>query len=321
MRIALIGAGLMGGQHAAAYAAMPDVTVGAVVSRGSERAERLASRLDAAAVTRLTCVLEDPDIDAVDVTVPTALHGEVVRRALAAGKHVFCETPLAATPEEAIELRDAARSAARHLQVALLMRFARPAVDLHDVIGDGSLGDPIVVTARRLATGTSGAHHGDVLEEIMLFDLDLLCRSLGVPTSVSATGAHGPGGRLDHAVVALEWESARGWCEASYLLAPDQPFTSTVLALFSGGALEGAFRAPRDGPPSITVRRFENEGGVHVSTDLGAHPVEAECAHFVRVARGEEDPALLDVDQAITGLRVLRAARESLGTGGRAAVE
>lgn len=204
MRIALIGAGHTGSLHATSYAAMPGVEVVAVVGASLERAGPLAARLGARASTDLRTVLEDDTIQAVDVTVPTAHHAQVARSALEAGKHVFCETPLTATANEARQLRGRAREAGRHLQVALLLRFARPAIDLHEAVRRGRLGRPRAVSTRRLVPGTSGEHHGDVLEEIMLFDLDQLVWHLGVPAAVHATGIEGPSGRLDHAVVCLD---------------------------------------------------------------------------------------------------------------------
>lgn len=149
----------------------------------------------------------------------------------------------------------------------------------------------------------------------MLFDLDTLCRALGAPRFVHAEAVPGPTGRLDHAVASLAWDDTRAWCEASYLLAPTQPFTSSLLALGTDAVLSGRFQAPRDGPPQIRVSHIPRAGGPVLSTSLGGELVAAECRHFVEVLRGDADPALLDVEQAILGLQVLDAARASLEDG------
>src|SRR6478735_7088946 len=100
--LAIVGAGFMGSAHAANYAALGDrVRVKAVCGRSPDRAARLAATVGAEPAVELDAVLADPEIDAVDVCVPTPLHREVVERAFDAGKHVFVEKPIALTVEDA----------------------------------------------------------------------------------------------------------------------------------------------------------------------------------------------------------------------------
>ena len=60
-----------------------------------ERAEAVASKLGARAVTNIETILVDPTIDAVDICVPTLFHREVAERVLSRGKHVLLEKPIA----------------------------------------------------------------------------------------------------------------------------------------------------------------------------------------------------------------------------------
>ena len=95
VRIALLGAGSMGTVHAAAYAAMPDVSVVGVFSRDPARAAAVATMCTAQPFSDAAALIRRTDIDAVDVCLPSANHHDVVVPALEAGKHVFCESPLA----------------------------------------------------------------------------------------------------------------------------------------------------------------------------------------------------------------------------------
>ena len=114
--VAVLGAGFMGSAHTANYKALDGrVRVKTVVSRSLERAARLAETVGAEATTDLEAVLRDPDVDAVDVCIPTPAHRESTERALAAGKHVFLEKPIALTLEDA----DAIMRAAERERTAL----------------------------------------------------------------------------------------------------------------------------------------------------------------------------------------------------------
>jgi len=311
VRIALIGAGYMGRRHAAAYAGMHGVEVVAVAGHGGERARRLASELGARAPGTWEDVLAEARLDAVDVTFPTARHAEVAHAAIEAGVNVFCETPLTASPVDAAPLVDSARRRGVHLQVALLTRFAKPWVRVHELVRGGALGPLRGISARRLAPGTGGAHHGDAFEELMLFDLDGLLWTLGPPPWVSATSARGPTGRIDHAIAALGFRGTAASAEASYLVPPGHPFTTTLSAFGEDASVEALFRAGADGPPHtcVTVRR--PGGAIEEDPTNGPDPVVLECEHFVRVLRGEADPRLLDGEAALASLRVLAALRES----------
>jgi len=71
-------------------------------------------------------IVADPEIDAVDVCLPTDLHREIVLAALAAGKHVLCEKPMALNLAECTELMAAAESSGRVFMVGQVLRFMYP---------------------------------------------------------------------------------------------------------------------------------------------------------------------------------------------------
>jgi predicted dehydrogenase len=325
IRIALLGAGGMAGAHAAAYAELHDVAIRAVVGRTARRASALAQRHGATATTDVAAVLSDPEVDAIDVCTPTALHPELVLRALEHGKHVFCETPLAADAATARRLAEAARASGRLLQVALLSRFAQPGARVHELAATGGWGAPLCFTAARLwpgrprgAAASTDDHHGDALEELALFDLDYAVWTLGLPARVTATAPppHGAG-QVDHVLVSLEYASgATAFVEASRILPDSFPFRIEGRMLFERGAVEWTVRFDGAGAPTMRVGRHPHGGAADVSEELEENPYVAECRHFVACLRDEEDPALLSADAAALGLTVVDAARRSLAERG-----
>ncbi len=156
LRVALIGAGLMARSHALAYASVPvlfpDLGVRpelAVLAATTEAGAR-----DAAAqlgVERGTAnwreAVADPSIDVVDIVTPNALHHEIALAAIAAGKHVYCEKPLALTAAGARQLWEAACAAGVRTLVGFSY-LAYPGVQLaRQLVADGTLGEVWTVRA------------------------------------------------------------------------------------------------------------------------------------------------------------------------------
>src|SRR5262245_61404731 len=109
LRGGVIGAGVFGAHHARKYAELPGVTLSAVMDPHLERAEALAGPLGGRAFTDLTAFLQA--VDVVTIASPAVAHGEQALAALAAGKPVYVEKPIAVSVAEAEAIAAAARKA------------------------------------------------------------------------------------------------------------------------------------------------------------------------------------------------------------------
>jgi predicted dehydrogenase len=147
VRVGVIGAGRFAEQaHIPGVQAHPDGQVVALCARNGERVSALATRVGAARVyTDYHELLAQRDIDAVTVATPDALHLPVALAALEAGKHVFCEKPLAKDSREARLLVEAARRTGLVTMVAFTFRYTRALQALRRLIRDGTLGTPFAV--------------------------------------------------------------------------------------------------------------------------------------------------------------------------------
>jgi predicted dehydrogenase len=149
LRIGLIGTGFMGKTHVFGYASaqrvfdLPfDIELHTVADIAEEPAARAAHALGFAHWTGdWRTMVADPAIDMVDITAPNALHNEMALAAIAAGKHVYCEKPLAPTSDEAREMADAAEARGVKTQVGFnylcnpMLRLAK------EMIEAGELGE------------------------------------------------------------------------------------------------------------------------------------------------------------------------------------
>src|SRR5579884_747312 len=139
-------------------------------------------------------VIKDPAVDAVVIATRHGLHAQYVQAALAAGKHVFCEKPLALTVEELDAVMAAAADSERVLAVGFNRRFAPMAVSLRQALAPGS--GPVVATYRVSAGAVPAdawVHDleeggGRVIGEVCHF-IDTLVFLAGAPVSeVHASG-------------------------------------------------------------------------------------------------------------------------------------
>lgn len=151
VRVAVLGAsGWMGKVHTMAYQTFPHffgvgsgtARIVALVEGNSAAAKELSFRApDAKIYTNWQEAVNDKEVDLIDICLPDNLHYEVAKAALLAGKHVYCEKPLADTAKEARELADIAREKGVITRVG--HAFPRnPVHDLaKDIINAGDIGD------------------------------------------------------------------------------------------------------------------------------------------------------------------------------------
>lgn len=143
LKIGIIGVGYIGNVHASILSRDERVTLAAVYDVDQTAATRLASSTSASVVEDATTLIEA--VDVVYITTPNTKHTELALQAIAAGKHVFCEKPMATSLAEAKTIVDAARQSERVVQVGHNRRFA-----------------PVYATLKRMLNDTHRSHSAHV---------------------------------------------------------------------------------------------------------------------------------------------------------------
>ena len=139
--LGIIGVGQIGKHHLEHYAEISDAEVVAVADIDEAEAQRVAQEFDVGHVyTDFRKLLQRDDIDAVDVCLHNNLHAPVTIAALEAGKHVYCEKPMAGTYADAKAMYDAAQQGERQLSIQLSTLFRPETKVAKRIIDAGELG-------------------------------------------------------------------------------------------------------------------------------------------------------------------------------------
>ena len=148
VRVAVLGAGLFASQaHLPGLQAHPQAELVALYSRSREQAERVAAKVGGVpeVTTDLDALLARADLDAVTVASSDDNHYRYSMAALRAGKHVFCEKPLAVNAQLAAEMVHEARARQRINQVGFIFRYTYCLQELRRLVKAGEIGKPYFV--------------------------------------------------------------------------------------------------------------------------------------------------------------------------------
>jgi len=199
IRVAVVGAGEFGRNHARVYREIASAELAGVFDQDAARTAAIAQEFE----TRAFKSMEELQgaVDAASVAVPTLAHAQVGCRLMALGLDVLVEKPMAASLAEADALLDAACRHQRILQVGHVERF-NPAVIAVEPI----LNRPLFFEVHRLGVFTPRSLDVEVIYDLMIHDLDILLALVKEPvTEVKAVGIPVLTDKVDIAHARLEF--------------------------------------------------------------------------------------------------------------------
>lgn len=209
MQVGIIGLGFMGMVHYRAYQKVRGARVAAIATRNAKRLsgdwrdirgnfgppggvedlKRVARHADWRAL------LDDPAIDLVDICLPPALHAPVACAALAAGKHVFCEKPIAVSLADAERMVAASKKHDRQLLVGHVLPYLPEYKFAREAIAGGKYGALLGAHFKRVVADPAWIANyydprevGGPLVDLHIHDTHFLLLACGRPTAVFSRG-------------------------------------------------------------------------------------------------------------------------------------
>ena len=314
IRVGILGAGGMGNVHARHYKNIAGIEV-RFYDPDLERSDAFENRHDLERLDSQADLLSWADV--ADVCLPTDLHCSVGLAALAAGKHVFMEKPMAGNLGDAKTLVDAAAHAGTVFMPGQVVRFFREYRAAHDAVMKGMIGTPGAVRMRRGGLAPAGGagnwfmdHHrsGGVLIDLAIHEFDWLRWTFGevrhlYSRSVGAKSMQGP----DYALTTLTFESGVVAHVESTWMDPSG-FRATFEVCGSEGMIE------HDSRLVATLRthaggKSMNEGPLAPSDD----PFFCQLSAFIDAVRTQSPPPV-SASEGASALAIALAARESAQT-------
>jgi predicted dehydrogenase len=294
INVAIIGVGGIAGGHIAAYHELENANLAALCDVIPERAQGKGRTITtniganeqqplqvAKAYTEYRDCLADPEIDMVDICLPSDLHAPVAIAALEAGKHVLCEKPMALNVEDCDRMIAAARTHDRLLMIAQVIRFWPEYLVLKELVDSGKYGKLRTATFRRLSSVprwtsdgwmTDPERGGGCTLDLHVHDADFINYLLGLPREVYARGVEEDYG-MSSIMVEYRYDDEKVvFAEGAWLPAPEVPFRMPFIAY-----LERAVVDWESGP--LKVYPVEGEPYLPELSPTGA--MTAEIKYFL----------------------------------------
>ncbi|MBI4622363.1 MAG: Gfo/Idh/MocA family oxidoreductase [Verrucomicrobia bacterium] len=333
VNVGVIGLGFMGLVHIKAYRQIPGAKLVGVADAFKQPVDGVISgatgNFAAADAFRLDPetkfhgnwedLIADPEVDLVDICVPTPDHVKLSVAALRAGKHVICEKPMARTPARCREIVEAAASAKGCFMPAMCMRFW-PGWDwLRPAIVNETHGKVLAARFRRVspppawsrANYFKGSESGGALLDLHIHDTDFVQFCFGRPTAVFSRGRTRFSGAVDHVVT--DYQVVGGAivsAEGSWLMTEGFPFNMAYTVNFERATADfdlsrgaEALRLYKDGKPVQVVKCRDSDGYI------------GELSHMVESLQQGTRPTIVTIQDGLSAVEICDAEERSVQSG------
>ncbi len=334
VRVGIIGMGFMGRTHLAVYQRLPEAEVVAFADiDGSKRQGGgdvdgnlgdTGQEVDVSSFRQVyDCgfqLIEDPEIDLVDICVPTCDHKDLFVAAVKAGKHVLSEKPMAVKPRHVKAMVAAAKKTRCAVMIAQCIRFWPAYALLKEYVVTQELGKcKSVILRRQAGKGLwspwyfKAAVSGGALYDLHVHDTDYVNYLFGKPKAVFSVGSKGgtTDNGVDHVVTNYFYSSKK--VEAVTAIGAwhqhkTWPFTMGYTAVFERGTLDFDIQRPQP----VMLYTDEEAREVQVAATDGWYE---EIKYVIDCVKQDKRPKLNSLASTHISMQIVQAEARSIKSG------
>ncbi|MCU1392834.1 MAG: gfo/Idh/MocA family oxidoreductase [Ilumatobacteraceae bacterium] len=317
LTVGIIGAGYIANAHAAGYGAASGVRIAAVADPVPAKAERLAGRVGATAMTDARRLIES-GVDIVSICTPSPTHADLAVAALEAGLDVLCEKPIARTLDDARRIVAAGDAATGRLMIGHVSRFEPDHARSKQIVDAGRIGELRMMSQSILSTLPTWSQggwlsdldqSGGPLVDLAIHSFDYLAWINGSPAvRVHALTADTDAGPETYALATVRYANgAIGLVETSWAHPGSHGFKLSTELMGSAGRVHWDY-------DHLIGGQIHTAEGTTKLDPLGSRGFQGEIAAFVAAIRAGE-PAPISAAEGFESFRTALGALESARTG------
>lgn len=299
MNIGILGTGF-GAYHASIYSKMNSVDSIKIWGRNKEKLQKLKEDLNIEITTDIDEIINDKNIDLVDICLPSSMHKGYAVKAMAAGKDIFCETPVALCMEDALAIKEASEKYQKKCFVDMFIRFDKDYKYIHKLITDNTLGSLKALYAKRETPHFWGDLSLDKISpNLMIHECDFVTYLLGSANEITALGVNSKEGE-SHISALLDYKDTVATIQSSSLMPFSHAFTTGYEAIFENGSVEYTCNGYSDREEE-ELKLFTKDECRNIS--LPASNAYEEAFKHVIDCCLNNTPSILTIDDAVNSLK------------------
>ncbi len=339
VKVGLIGLGFMGKMHFGCHKSSKRSKIVAIAdvdqkklsgdwsSIGGNIADANAKPVDLRGIKRYKKaqdLIDDPDVEMVDITLPTNMHAKWAIAALEAGKHVLCEKPIDRSLKEAEKFVKAAKQAAKNEQMAMVahcIRFWPEYAVVKSIVEKEKYGKVLSASFKRVSPAPTwgwknwlmnGKMSGGALLDLHIHDIDYVQYLFGKPKAVYARGflSKMSTGGVDHVVANYTYGGVKQvMAEGAWGLEPAFPFEMSFLIVCEGATL----KLTTADSPMLNI--YLPKGKVESPQVPAGDGYSREIDYFLKCIQTGKPPEIVTVQDALNSVKIAEAELKSIKTG------
>lgn len=334
IKVGLVGLGFMGVTHIKAYRKIEGVELGAVCDAVflpldgdlSKVAGNIGTnepvRLDMTQVKAFKDfneLLAQPDIDLIDLCVPTMAHPKLAIAALAAGKHVICEKPLARNSTAAREIAQAAARAKGYFMPAMCLRFWPEWAWVKQAIERKTYGHVLAARFRRVSEPPAwgresyfqGEKSGGALLDLHIHDTDFVQFCFGRPLGVYSSGFTVYSGAIDHVVTLYQVKGgATVSAEGCWTMTEGFGFNMAYTVIFENATADYDISRGKE-----ALKLYVKGQPAQIIQPEGIDGYVGELRHMVESIQSGRAPTVVTAQDGLSSVEIIEAEEQSAKTG------